>query len=145
MLFRVALVGRLPRQLPLLLGGLRAFSPKEREARLPRVFLVHSYDPHYLWSQGITQGVQESLRGKAADVIKLAMLAVAHDAELKSMYARLLLQVHDELLLEVPTGAATAAGERVAALMSGVMPGGAALSVPLVVDWGQGRDWGSAH
>ena len=91
------------------------------------------------------QAINTVIQGSAADIIKLAMLAVAHDAELKSMEARLLLQVHDELLLEVPTEAAAAAGERVAALMSGVMPGGAALSVPLVVDWGQGPDWGSAH
>ena len=85
------------------------------------------------------------IQGSAADIIKLAMLAVAHDAELKRLDARLLLQVHDELLLEVPTEAAAAVGERVAALMGGVAPGGVALSVPLVVDWGQGRDWGSAH
>ena len=91
------------------------------------------------------QAINTVIQGSAADIIKLAMLAVAHDAELKSMEARLLLQVHDELLLEVPTDAAAAAGERVAALMGGVMPGGAALSVPLVVDWGQGLDWGSAH
>ena len=91
------------------------------------------------------QAINTVIQGSAADIIKLAMLAVAHDAELKSMEARLLLQVHDELLLEVPIDAAAAAGERVAALMSGVMPGGAALSVPLVVDWGQGLDWGSAH
>ena len=91
------------------------------------------------------QAINTVIQGSAADIIKLAMLAVAHDAELKRLDARLLLQVHDELLLEVPTDAAAAAGERVAALMSGVTPGGAALSVPLVVDWGQGRDWGSAH
>ena len=91
------------------------------------------------------QAINTVIQGSAADIIKLAMLAVAHDAELKRLDARLLLQVHDELLLEVPTEAAAAAGERVAALMGGVMPGGVALSVPLVVDWGQGRDWGSAH
>lgn len=91
------------------------------------------------------QAINTVIQGSAADIIKLAMLAVAHDAELNRLDARLLLQVHDELLLEVPTEAAAAAGERVAALMGGVMPGGVALSVPLVVDWGQGRDWGSAH
>lgn len=91
------------------------------------------------------QAINTVIQGSAADIIKLAMLAVAHDAELKRLDARLLLQVHDELLLEVPTEAATAVGERVAALMGGVTPGGVALSVPLVVDWGQGRDWGSAH
>ena len=91
------------------------------------------------------QAINTVIQGSAADIIKLAMLAVAHDAELKRLDARLLLQVHDELLLEVPTEAAAAVGERVAALMGGVAPGGVALSVPLVVDWGQGRDWGSAH
>lgn len=91
------------------------------------------------------QAINTVIQGSAADIIKLAMLAVAHDAELKRLDARLLLQVHDELLMEAPTEAATAVGERVAALMSGVMPGGAALSVPLVVDWGQGTNWGSAH
>ena len=91
------------------------------------------------------QAINTVIQGSAADIIKLAMLAVAHDAELKRLDARLLLQVHDELLLEAPTGAAAAVGERVAALMGGVMPGGAALSVPLVVDWGCGPDWGSAH
>ena len=91
------------------------------------------------------QAINTVIQGSAADIIKLAMLAVAHDEELKRLDARLLLQVHDELLLEVPTAAAAAVGARVAALMSGVTPGGVALSVPLVVDWGQGTDWGSAH
>jgi len=49
------------------------------EARLPRVFLVHSYDPHYLWSQGISQGVQESLRGKAA--LEILYLNVKQDPD----------------------------------------------------------------
>lgn len=85
------------------------------------------------------------IQGSAADIIKLAMLAVAHDPELRDMNARLLLQVHDELLLEAPEETAKAAGARVARLMSEVAPGGERLSVPLAVDWGTGHDWGTAH
>lgn len=91
------------------------------------------------------QAINTVIQGSAADIIKLAMLAVAHDGELRRMDARLLLQVHDELLLEAPQDAAPEAGARVAALMAAVAPGGEALSVPLVVDWGVGHDWGAAH
>lgn len=91
------------------------------------------------------QAINTVIQGSAADIIKLAMLAVAHDPDLSRLEASLLLQVHDELLLEAPEQTARDVGARVAALMSGVAPGGAALSVPLVVDWGVGRDWGAAH
>ena len=47
--------------------------------------------------------------------------------------------------MEMPVDAAAAVGAKVAALMSAVRPGGNDLSVPLVVDWGMGQDWGSAH
>ena len=85
------------------------------------------------------------IQGTAADIIKLAMLAVARDGRLQELDARLLLQVHDELLLEVPADAAEEAGALVARLMQDVRPGGRELSVPLLVDWGTGHDWGAAH
>ena len=91
------------------------------------------------------QAINTVIQGSAADIIKLAMLAVDADADLRRMQARLLLQVHDELLLEVPQEAAQEAAARVTELMSGVAPGGSALSVPLLVDAGTGRDWGAAH
>ncbi|WP_165174774.1 DNA polymerase I [Desulfovibrio sp. ZJ369] len=91
------------------------------------------------------QAINTVIQGSAADIIKLAMLAVAHDPQLREMNARLLLQVHDELLLEAPEDTARAAGARVAELMSAVAPGGERLSVPLAVDWGIGHDWGTAH
>lgn len=91
------------------------------------------------------QAINTVIQGSAADVIKLAMLAVAEDAQLRDSKARLLLQVHDELLLEVPQAVAQTVGERVAELMGAVMPGNEPLSVPLVVDWGVGDNWGSAH
>ena len=52
------------------------------------------------------QAINTVIQGSAADIIKLAMLAVARDERLRELDARLLLQVHDELLLEVPADAA---------------------------------------
>lgn len=91
------------------------------------------------------QAVNTVIQGSAADVIKLAMLAVHRDAELARLDARPVLQVHDELLLEVPLGGAEAAGARTAELMSAVRPGGTEFCVPLLVDWGYGADWAEAH
>jgi len=71
----------------------------------------------------------------------MAMLAAAGDPELARGQARLVLQIHDELLLETPAETAQAAGERLAALMTGVYR----LAVPLEVDWGTGHTWGEAH
>ncbi|MDR1659871.1 MAG: DNA polymerase I [Desulfovibrio sp.] len=91
------------------------------------------------------QAVNTVIQGSAADIIKLSMLAVARDEELERVGARLTLQVHDELVLEVPAKNARAAATRTAELMSRVAPGGSNLAVPLVVDWGFGSNWGEAH
>lgn len=91
------------------------------------------------------QAINTLIQGSAADIIKLAMLAVHGDAPLRALDAKLLLQVHDELLLEVPEAAAQEAGERVAALMATVRPGGIVLDVPLKADWGAAGNWGDAH
>ena len=91
------------------------------------------------------QAINTVIQGSAADIIKLAMLAVDGDAALRDLQARLLLQVHDELLLEAPQETAQEAARRVAELMSSVQPGGNVLSVPLLVDAGTGPDWGAAH
>ena len=91
------------------------------------------------------QAVNTLIQGSAADIIKLAMLAVHEDAVLRSLSARLILQVHDELLLEVPEQHGHEAGERLAALMGDLKGKGVRLDVPLVVDWGAARDWGAAH
>ena len=70
------------------------------------------------------QAINTVIQGSAADIIKLAMLAVARDERLRELDARLLLQVHDELLLEVPADAAEEAGALVARLMQDVCPAG---------------------
>ncbi|MGD9610749.1 MAG: DNA polymerase I [Desulfovibrionaceae bacterium] len=94
-----------------------------------------------LASQARRQAINTVVQGGAADIIKMAMLAVAADAPLRGLDARLVLQIHDELLIEVPEAMAQEAGARLAALMSGIVT----LAVPLDVDWGTGRTWGQAH
>lgn len=91
------------------------------------------------------QAVNTLIQGSAADIIKLAMLAVYNDAELRRMKARLLLQIHDELIVEVPEGNAEAAAARLASLMTDTSAWGLDLHVPLVADAGIGHSWGEAH
>ena len=76
-------------------------------------------------------------QGSAADVVKLAMIAVDRSLRAAKMGTRMLLQVHDELLFEVPEGELDAAR---AAIVAG-MEGAATLAVPLKVDVGIGRNW----
>ena len=91
------------------------------------------------------QAVNTVIQGSAADIIKLAMLSVWRDEELKKMGARLILQVHDELLLEVPEEYAQEAAARVALCMEGVEPQGMPFEPRLRADYGAAHDWGSAH
>ena len=81
------------------------------------------------------------VQGSAADIIKLAMIAVDRDPLLDQLQGTLILQVHDELLLEAPGNHVRQVGERCAELMSSVKP----LSVPLTVEWGSGKNWSEAH
>jgi len=105
---------------------------------------VHS-DNSQIRGQARRQAINTLVQGSAADIIKLAMLAVHGDPVLHSLKARLLLQVHDELLLEAPAAQAEAAAGRVAELMAAVRPGGVTLDVPLPAEAGIGRNWGEAH
>ncbi len=91
------------------------------------------------------QAVNTLIQGSAADLIKLAMLAVFHDQDLRSMGARLLLQIHDELIVEVPEEHAQRAAARVSRLMTDTQAWGIRLHVPLVADAGIGGNWGTAH
>ncbi|MCF8031394.1 MAG: DNA polymerase I, partial [Desulfohalobiaceae bacterium] len=81
------------------------------------------------------------IQGSAADIIKAAMIRTAGDAELARLQAELILQVHDELLVEVPADNAREAGERLTENMAGVTR----LEVPLTVEWGLGENWAKAH
>jgi len=101
---------------------------------------IESKNPQ-LQSQARRQAINTVVQGSAADIIKMAMLAADGDRELASLKARLILQVHDELVMEAPAGVAERAGERLAGLMSGVVR----LAVPLTVETGVGETWALAH
>ncbi len=81
------------------------------------------------------------MQGTAADLIKLAMLAVDEWLTKENHDARIIIQVHDELVLEVPEADVKAVGKKLAVLMSEV----AELAVPLKVDVGTGSNWAEAH
>ena len=81
------------------------------------------------------------IQGTAADIIKLAMIKVDNRLRAEGLEARLVLQVHDELIVECPEGEA----EQVKALLQEEMEGVAALSVPLVADAKAGRTWAECH
>ena len=101
---------------------------------------IHSKNPT-LRQAAERAAINAPLQGSAADIIKRAMIAV--DAELKhqGFDAYLLLQVHDELVLEVRTEQVPAVTQMLKTAMSGV----AELSVPLLVEVGVGMNWDEAH
>ncbi len=82
--------------------------------------------------------VNSPIQGTAADLIKLAMVRI--DGLLKGREAKMLLQVHDELVLEAPPQEASSLCEAVKKEMEGVCE----LAVPLVVEVGTGRNWRDA-
>ncbi len=77
------------------------------------------------------------IQGSAADLIKIAMLRIHHALATGPLSARMLLQVHDELVFDVPAGEV----EALSALVREHMEGAASLQVPLVVDIGVGPNW----
>jgi DNA polymerase-1 len=85
--------------------------------------------------------INAPMQGTAADLIKLAMIAVQGWLGEQAMATRLVLQVHDELVLEVPDGEL----ERVRVNLPGLMTGVASLTVPLLVEVGAGANWDEAH
>ena len=80
------------------------------------------------------------IQGSAADVIKVAMLATGSSLAAAGLRSRMLLQVHDELIIEVAPGEFDAARDLVCAAMAGA----ASLRVPLDVSVGTGRSWAEA-
>jgi DNA polymerase-1 len=85
--------------------------------------------------------INTPIQGTAADLIKIAMLRVDAALRREGLDARLLLQVHDELVVE----AAERAVEPVSALLAREMAGAGQLAVPLLVEVGHGRTWAEAH
>jgi len=85
--------------------------------------------------------VNTPIQGTAADIVKIAMLRVDRELAAKGLTSRMLLQVHDELVLEVPEEEAAAAET----LVREAMEGAAALRVPLDVEVGKAKSWAEAH
>ena len=81
------------------------------------------------------------VQGTAADIIKIAMVNVHAHLAKEGLSAKLILQVHDELIVECPEAEA----ERVKTILSEEMENAASLSVPLVVDAHIGHSWAEAH
>ena len=81
------------------------------------------------------------IQGTAADIIKIAMNRVDRRLRAEGLKSRLLLQVHDELLVEAETGELS----RVKEILAEEMQGAAELSVPLEIDMKQGMNWYEAH
>jgi DNA polymerase-1 len=91
------------------------------------------------------QAINAPLQGTAADIIKRAMARLPAALKREGLDARMLLQVHDELLFEVPEAQAAATAVLVKAIMEGACAPRATLSVPLVVETGTALNWDEAH
>jgi DNA polymerase-1 len=87
--------------------------------------------------------INAPMQGTAADLIKLAMIAVDDWCRSRRDAARLIMQVHDELVLEVRQDAVEAVADEVRRCM--IAAAGDALRVPLKVDVGTGANWDEAH
>jgi len=81
------------------------------------------------------------VQGAAADIIKLAMVNVSRRLKAENLRARLILQVHDELIVECPSDEA----QKVKEILEYEMENAVKLSVPLTVDAHIGRSWAEAH
>lgn len=94
-----------------------------------------------LASQAKRMAINTKIQGSAADIIKIAMINIATNKNLKEMEVKLLLQIHDELLFECPETHGEDAAKIIKKIMSSVWE----LEVPLVVDIGIGKNWAEAH
>jgi DNA polymerase-1 len=107
-----------------------------------RLYMVDIRSPNGPRRQGAERAaINAPMQGTAADLIKLAMISVHHWLQERQLDTKLILQVHDELVFEVPESELGVLREELPGLMTGV----AELSVPLVVDVGVGPNWDRAH
>jgi DNA polymerase-1 len=89
--------------------------------------------------------INAPIQGGAADIIKRAMVRIPGALAKAKLSAKMLLQVHDELLFEVPPKEVDRTIEVVKQVMESADQPAVTLSVPLVVDVGKGRSWAEAH
>jgi DNA polymerase-1 len=132
--------------------GVREYMQNTRETAKQKGY-VETYFGRRLWVPEINSpngmrragaeraAINAPMQGTAADLIKLAMIAVNQWIKDEKLHAKLIMQVHDELVLEVPDNELNLVKTRLAQLMEGV----AQLDVPLLAEVGVGNNWESAH
>jgi DNA polymerase-1 len=132
--------------------GVREYMQNTREEAKNKGY-VETYFGRRLWVPEInsTNGMRRAgaeraainapMQGTAADLIKLAMIAVANWIKDENLHSKLIMQVHDELVLEVPDSEVELVKTRLPQLMQQV----AKLDVPLLAEVGVGKNWEAAH
>ncbi|WP_291296729.1 DNA polymerase I [Elioraea sp.] len=132
--------------------GIRAYMERMKEEARMKGFVTTPFGRR-IWIPGIgeknparrgfaeRQAINAPLQGGAADIIKRAMIRLPASLAEAGLAARMLLQVHDELLFEVPEAEAG----RTAASVKAVMEAAATLRVPLVAETGSAANWAKAH
>ncbi len=107
-----------------------------------RLWLPEINSPNGPRRQGAERAaINAPMQGTAADLIKLAMVAVQDWLEQDQMQSLMIMQVHDELVLEVPQAELAVVRDKLPAIMAGV----AKLKVPLTAEVGVGNNWDEAH
>jgi DNA polymerase-1 len=107
-----------------------------------RLWLPEINSPNGPRRQGAERAaINAPMQGTAADLIKLSMIAVQDWLEAERLQSKMVMQVHDELVLEVPEAELTYIQKRLPELMSGV----GKLKVPLTAEVGVGKNWDEAH
>jgi len=104
---------------------------------------IKAKGPHKAFSE--RAAINAPLQGAAADIIKRAMIRVPPALSQNKLKARMLLQVHDELIFEAPEAEAEATAKMVAKVMADAPFPAANLSVPLEVETGIGDSWAEVH
>jgi DNA polymerase-1 len=85
------------------------------------------------------EAINAPIQGTAADIMKIAMIRLAPALQKADLHAKMLLQVHDEIVLEVPEGEL----HETARLVKEVMSKAYSLSIPLLTEARSGQNWGS--
>jgi DNA polymerase-1 len=107
-----------------------------------RLWLPEINSPNGPRRQGAERAaINAPMQGTAADLIKLAMMAVQNWLEAEKLGTKMIMQVHDELVLEVPDAELELIKQKLPELMAGV----AQLKVPLIAEVGVGANWDQAH
>jgi len=91
------------------------------------------------------QSINAPIQGSAADIIKLAMIKIHNEIEQKKFQAKMLLQVHDELIFEIDKNETKKTISKIKSIMETAHLEYKEFTVPLIVEYGIGNNWGESH